>query len=145
MSMVRRTGSPGGSVATRERTTRVATPPKRSVDDPVVSAIDDLSEAVRQNVEDERVLTKQLRVLRTRRVRGATTRELLEGEEAPPTLGVVTQVLSRIGNASGVFRRTLADNLTEEGVSVTGIARLFGVTHQRTSALLRRSRRAEKE
>jgi hypothetical protein len=106
--------------------------------DPVLSAIDELSSAVRENVEDEKVLNRKLRTMRSNRLRGASTRELLASEESPAALSVLGRILSRLGRASSIFRRTFARDLHGQGVTVTAIARLFGVTHQRTSALLRR-------
>jgi hypothetical protein len=106
--------------------------------DPVVNAIDELSSAVQANVEDEKILARKLRVMRSNRVRGATTKELLAAEPSPSSLNVLGRVLLRFGSASSTFRRSLANDLYAEGESVTAIARLFGVTHQRASALLRR-------
>ncbi|HWD25253.1 MAG TPA: hypothetical protein VG368_07285 [Acidimicrobiales bacterium] len=108
--------------------------------DPVIAAIDELSSAVRANVEDERVLNRNLRSMRSRRMRGSSARQLLTNEVSPETLTVLGRLLSRLGRASGIFRRALARDLLAEGQSVTSIARLFGVTHQRTSALLRQGR-----
>jgi hypothetical protein len=107
--------------------------------DPVISAIDDLSSAVRANVEDEKVLAKNLRSMRSRRAGGASARDLLENEKTPTTLSVLGTIMLRIGRASGIFRRAIARDLRDDGESVTRIARLFGVTHQRTSALLRQN------
>ena len=42
-----------------------------------------------------------------------------------------------LGSSSGAFRRALVLALREEGVSIPAIARMFGVTHQRVSNLLR--------
>jgi hypothetical protein len=108
-----------------------------SSNDPVVSAIDELASAVKANVEDEKILTKNLRAMRSSRIKGATARELFASESGPSTLSVLGRVMLRVGHASGIFRRALARDLRDSGESVTSIARLFGVTHQRTSALLR--------
>jgi hypothetical protein len=105
--------------------------------DPIVAAIDELSSAVKANVEDEKVLAHNLRVMRSRRLKGASTRELITAESSPSTLPLVGRVMLRLGRGSGIFRRSLAHDLRSEGHSVTAIARLFGVTHQRASALLR--------
>jgi len=96
--------------------------------DPVIAAIDELASAVQANVEDERVLNRKLRAMRSRRVRGSSTRQLLVNEGSPETMTVLGRVLSRIGRASGIFRRALAHDLRGDGESVTSIARLFGVT-----------------
>ena len=52
---------------------------------------------------------------------------------------VVSQMLARLSKASGTVREELVDVLRAEGASIPSIARLFGVTHQRVSNLLRRS------
>jgi hypothetical protein len=113
------------------------------IDDPVLCAIDELASAVRANVEDERVLAKRLRTMRSRRVRGASTNQLLHEEATPTALSLLGRVLLRLGRASSTFRRTLAHELRDEGETVTGIARLFAVSHQRTSALLRTGRQTD--
>lgn len=105
--------------------------------DPVIAALDSLAIAVDESEADSRQLKRNLAVVRGRRLRGRRWSEIIGDESTPGTLALLGRILARLGNASGAFRRALARDLRAEGESVTGIARLFGVTHQRTSALLR--------
>jgi hypothetical protein len=110
--------------------------------DPVIAAIDELTVAVEANVEDERALAGNLRKMRSRRARGASTRDLLSADASPSALSLIGRVMVRFATASALLRRALARDLRSEGESVTAIARLFGVTHQRASTLLRNEGRS---
>ena len=105
--------------------------------DPVVEALDGLAVAVDESAEDTRRLKRNISMLKRSRQRGRGWREILADEDEPSTLTLLGRILLRFGAAGGAFRRALARELRTEGESVTGIARLFGVSHQRTSALLR--------
>src|SRR5580704_15012951 len=87
------------------------------VNDPVIAAIDELAVAVAANVEDERVLTRNLRTMRARRARGASSRELLATDANPSTLSLIGRVMVRFGRASAVLRRALARDLRGDGES----------------------------
>jgi predicted transcriptional regulator len=57
----------------------------------------------------------------------------------------LTTIATNFGRASGAFRRALAIGLRQEGMQVTEIAALFGVSRQRVSALIRPRRQGENE
>jgi hypothetical protein len=105
--------------------------------DGVLAALDGMTAAVQENIKDERVLVRRLGRLRDGRARGATWQDLLARETRPGTLGLATQILRRLTAAAGRFRRALAAGLRAEGATIPAIAALFGVSHQRVSALLR--------
>ena len=109
--------------------------------DGVVAALDDMTEAVQENIKDERLLVRRLGRLRDGRARGATWHDLLSGENRPGALGLAAQILRRLTESAGRLRRALAAGLRAEGATIPAIAALFGVSHQRVSALLRRSDR----
>ncbi|MEA2715707.1 MAG: hypothetical protein QOI99_24, partial [Actinomycetota bacterium] len=106
--------------------------------DGVLAALDGMTAAVQENIKDERVLVRRLGRLRDGRARGATWQDLLTRETRPGALGLATQILRRLTGAAGRFRRALAAGLRAEGATIPAIATLFGVSHQRVSALLRR-------
>lgn len=108
-------------------------------DDPVVQAIDRLTDVIEENARDERVLARRLRRLRDGRVAGRPWRRLLDSEPDPGALMVVGRMLARMSGASGGLRRSLARAVRSEGETVSEIARRFGVTHQRVSTILRSS------
>ena len=121
---------------------REATPvdePARAAGDPTLVALDELSAALDDLSRDQRDLAQRIDALRQARQRGASWQEILSREEPPGSMQVVSQMLARLSKASGTVRKELVDVLRSEGASIPSIARLFGVTHQRVSNLLRRS------
>jgi hypothetical protein len=110
-----------------------------SDDDRTLQALDALAEALEQIAEDHRELARKIGELRLARQKGSPWQEILADEEPPGTMQVVSRMLACLSRASGSLRKEMVDELREEGASIPAIARLFGVTHQRVSNLLRRS------
>ena len=106
--------------------------------DEVLEAIDALTEAVEANSDDEKLLTQRLDDLRRQREQGTPVTQALSEEGNPGTMQVLGRVLSRLMDASGNVRRSLARSMRSEGTSIPAIARIFGVTHQRVSNILNR-------
>lgn len=110
-----------------------------SAADPTLQALDALSEALEQIAEDQKVLVTKIEELRRARRKGLPWQDILVEEDAPGSMQVVSRMLACLSKASGTLRKELVDELREEGATIPAIARLFGVTHQRVSNLLRRS------
>ena len=106
--------------------------------DQVLGALQSLALVLEQNAEEERLLAERIRKLIEVRHGGASWLEALQQEEQPGTIHLVSSVLGRLSSASGAVRRELVFSLRAEKVTIPVIARLFGVTHQRVSNLLRR-------
>ncbi|MGH9089625.1 MAG: hypothetical protein ACRDYZ_16210 [Acidimicrobiales bacterium] len=106
--------------------------------DESLAALDALSRALAQIAEDQQLLEAKLGELRRQRASGKEWREILSDEEQPGSMQVVSRMLACLAKASGTLRKELVDTLRREGVSIPAIARMFGVTHQRVSNLLRR-------
>jgi hypothetical protein len=106
--------------------------------DATLRALDALTHALAEMGDDQRLLEKRLQELYRQRSEGRAWRDILADEEAPGTMQVVSHMLACLAKASGTLRKELVDTLRREGVSIPAIARLFGVTHQRVSNLLRR-------
>lgn len=106
--------------------------------DATLSALDALSHALTEMSSDQRLLERRLRDLHRQRSEGRAWRDILADEEPPGTMQVVSRMLACLAKASGTLRKELVDTLRREGVSIPAIAKLFGVTHQRVSNLLRR-------
>ncbi len=106
--------------------------------DATLSALDALSHALGEMSHDRELLEKRLRELHRQRSEGRPWRDILAEEEPPGTMQVVSRMLACLAKASGTLRKELVDTLRTEGVSIPSIAKLFGVTHQRVSNLLRR-------
>ncbi|MGH8989238.1 MAG: hypothetical protein ACRDXC_11725 [Acidimicrobiales bacterium] len=106
--------------------------------DATLRALEALSDALAEISEDQQLLEQRLRHLHRQRSEGREWRDILADEEAPGTMQVVSRMLACLAKASGTLRKELVDTLRREGVSIPAIAKLFGVTHQRVSNLLRR-------
>jgi hypothetical protein len=109
-----------------------------ATEDATLSALDALSDALSEMAHDQQLLEKRLRDLHRQRSEGRAWRDILADEEPPGTMQVVSRMLGCLAKASGTLRKELVDTLRREGVSIPAIAKLFGVTHQRVSNLLRR-------
>ena len=107
--------------------------------DPVSCAFADLARVLEDSTRDHRVLTERIRSVEGRRASGGSWRDALAAEEEPGTLQLLSQTLARLSLASGILRKALVVELRGEGNSIPSIARLFGVTHQRVSNLLRQT------
>ncbi|MDA8076283.1 MAG: hypothetical protein M0Z40_13820 [Actinomycetota bacterium] len=108
-------------------------------DDATLRALDALSGALAELRRDTQLLEGRLQDLRRRRSEGRAWRDILGDEEAPGAMQVVSRMLACLAKASGTLRKELVDSLRREGASIPAIAKLFGVTHQRISNLLRRT------
>jgi hypothetical protein len=116
----------------------ISRPRTATGEDASLAALDALTRALAQISEDQRLLETKLQELRRQRERGLEWREILSSEEAPGAMQIVSRMLACLAKASGTLRKELVDTLRREGVSIPAIARMFGVTHQRVSNLLRR-------
>jgi hypothetical protein len=109
-----------------------------STGDVTLGALEALSSALDEIGSDQRQLAKRLEELHRQRSSGRSWQEILSEEDPPGTMQLVSRILACLAKASGTLRKELVDSLRREGVSIPAIARLFGVTHQRVSNLLRR-------
>jgi hypothetical protein len=106
--------------------------------DEVLNALNELEIVLRENAEQERLLSKRIADVRLARENGNEWKSILADEDEPGTVQLVSTILRRQSEASGYLRRSLVVALRAEGQSIPSIAHLFGVTHQRVSNLLRR-------
>ena len=105
--------------------------------DHVVDALGQLVDALhRNNDRIERAVTKA-DVLRSRREAGESWKEIVAADDRPLIIELIGQNLDELYSAGGRLRRALARALYDDGMSMEQIARTFGVTRQRVSALLR--------
>lgn len=106
--------------------------------DATLDALGALGDALEQLAKDHQLLEGRLKELHRERADGRPWRDILAEEDAPGTMQIVSRMLACLAKASGTLRKELVDSLRREGVSIPAIAKLFGVTHQRVSNLLRR-------
>jgi hypothetical protein len=107
--------------------------------DQVMAALDDLTATVEANARDGKLLVRRIDELRRARAAGRPWREILGRQRTPGALDLVGRMLNRLGESSAGLRRPLASALRREGLSIPSVARIFGVSHQRVSTVLRRS------
>ncbi len=111
--------------------------PMHRSDERAIEAFAALADALETNAEDQRLLAQRIRMITQARRAGRSWMDVLGQEPDPGTVQLVSRVLGRISLASGTLRKALVLELREEGASIPAIARLFCVTHQRVSNLLR--------
>ena len=75
--------------------------------------------------------------LQTQRRQGLSWYEIVTAEDRPLIVEQVSSAMSALAGAGSQWRRTQAQALHDENVSINRIAELYGVTRQRVSALLR--------
>jgi hypothetical protein len=108
--------------------------------DAVVDAIDDVSNAVEENVQDEANLLAELAQVRRDRVAGVPLQEALGASGRPRVLVLMNGVVDRVTLTSARLRDALVATLVRDGESVSSVAKRFEVTHQRISSILRRGK-----
>jgi hypothetical protein len=119
--------------------------PGESGEDPVVAALAALSDVAASSANDLISLNEDLAALRNHRVRGRSWHRIISEGDSPNPLPTLTTIATNFARASGAFRRALAVGLRKEGMQVSEIAVLFGVSRQRVSALIRPRPQGESE
>lgn len=104
-------------------------------------ALETLFEAVRHAQEQLDAVSARAEFLRRERAQGRPYAELVDEQERPLLVELLTKVLDELSTAGAAFRRAEARVLHEDGMSQEAIARLFGVTRQRVGVLLQNSQR----
>ena len=108
--------------------------------DAFMDAIDDLDRALDDSIEMTQRMKQRIAQLRTARAQGRPLREIVPEEETPLLVQLLTESTNLLHSFGNRVRRTEARALHGEGMTMDEIARLFGVTRQRVSALLRDER-----
>src|SRR3954451_6503764 len=96
-----------------------------------------LDDAIEQTLVELSATRHRIERLHTERAAGREWRDISETAERPLVVETVTAALDRLSSAGSRFRRAQARELHQSGLSMDGVASLFGVTRQRVSALLR--------
>lgn len=108
----------------------------RSVsDDPVLEALDELVAVGRSNVVAWMGVMERVAEIRAMRLAGAAYKEMSRGEGVS-VVEAVAASQERLTAAGARFRRAVVRQLHDEGMEAAAIARAFGVSRQRITALL---------
>lgn len=102
-----------------------------------IEALDELDRALDRAVEMAGLMKERMVALRTAHAEGRPLRETVPAEQSPLIVQLITESTNLLHSYGNRVRRTEARALYAEGMTMDEIARLFGVTRQRVSALLR--------
>lgn len=102
-----------------------------------IEALEDLDRALDQSAEMVERMRRRIGEIRRVHDQGRPLREIVPEEEAPLIVQLLTESTNLLHSYGNRVRRTEARALHREGMTMDEIAKLFGVTRQRVSALLR--------
>ena len=106
-------------------------------DQAMARALDDVADAADVTALDQQRLARRARSMSRQRRFGSSWVQILERERQPGLIALMDRSARRLQEVSGRFRPVLGRALVAEGLSTRQIARMFGVTRQRISAMLR--------
>jgi hypothetical protein len=104
-----------------------------------LEALSALEQALARNVELYEQMGERIAYLRREIDTGRPLPEIVMAEQPPLVVQLLTESANVLHTYGTRVRRTEARALHREGVTMDAIARLFGVSRQRVSALLRDS------
>lgn len=102
-----------------------------------VDALRALERALEQNQQRTQRMKARIDQLVEACETGQPISEIVPQESTPLTVQLLTESVQALNEYGGELRRTEAQVLHREGMTMGQIAELFGVTRQRISALLR--------
>lgn len=102
-----------------------------------LQALDELDDALTRSTEMTARMRARIAYLKAQIAAGRALREIVPAEEAPLLVQLLTESAGLLHTYGNRVRRTEALALHHEGMTMDEIARLFGVSRQRVSALLR--------
>ena len=105
--------------------------------DELAAALRDLAAALERNKERIDRAVAKAEELCEARGEGEHWSKIVEQAGGTLVIELIGENLDELYGAGGRVRRAMAAELHREGLSMEAIARLFGVTRQRVSALLR--------
>jgi hypothetical protein len=111
-------------------------------DQAMTRALDEVAEAADETALDQQRLARRARSMGRQRRSGSPWLKILQRERQPGLLALMASSARRLHEVSGRFRPVLGQALVDEGLSTRQVAKLFGVTRQRISAMLSRAESA---
>jgi len=106
-------------------------------DDDVLLALDRLVDAVHATQRANEDILRRAEQIRAQRAEGRTWGEIVDHAEGTLAVELVRRNLEALFDAGGQLRRAEARALHDEGRTMEEIAKIFGVSRQRVSALLK--------
>ena len=102
-----------------------------------LEALRQLDHALDENIERAERMKRRIAELEEACTAGRPLKEIVPEEETPLIVQLLTESADALHEHGSRVRRTEARALHREGMTMDQIARLFGVSRQRVSALLR--------
>jgi hypothetical protein len=106
-------------------------------DDEVLAALSEAMCALEASTRRNQLALTQAGHMAEARAEGRAWKDIVEGEERPLVVELMTESLGALLEAGARLRRAKARALHEDGVTMEAIGQLFGVTRQRVSSLIR--------
>ena len=129
-------GSEGGRTLEPQPTELALEGAADLVDDPELLALADLVAAAERMSQVCALIRDHAAQIRASRLQGLSFREIVERENRPLIVEVLTEATSGFEAAGTRFRQAKAAALRREGMTLEAIGALFGLTRQRISRLL---------
>jgi DNA-binding transcriptional ArsR family regulator len=108
----------------------------REKNDDFLEALTALEGVLDDNMERGKLIKKRIARLRRLRESGMSYSELVDSEDGPLIVHLLTESSAALDTCGATVRRAEARALHGEGMTMEQIAERFGVTRQRVSALL---------
>ncbi len=105
--------------------------------DPALDALAGLCDVARRTIAQATEILARAEHIRDQRAAGLAYREIVPAEQRPLIVELLSAIQTDLSDAGSRWRRAEARALHCEGLSMDGIAALFGVSRQRVSSLLR--------
>jgi DNA-directed RNA polymerase sigma subunit (sigma70/sigma32) len=102
-----------------------------------IAALSELDQALDANIDRAQRMKRRIAELQRASASGRPIKEIVPEETTPLLVQLLTESADTLHVYGSRVRRTEARTLHHEGLTMDQIARLFGVSRQRVSALLR--------
>jgi DNA-directed RNA polymerase specialized sigma24 family protein len=116
-------------------------PKDERAEDEVLRALDSLVEALAEFLGQVGLVALRSNRIHRDRAAGHSYAEIMTDPGGPLVSELVSSMLASLLDAGSRFRQAEAQALYDEGLTMSKIAALFGVSRQRVSTLLRDARR----
>lgn len=107
-------------------------------DGTVSSALNAVADAAEETARESADLAQESRQASREMAGGTTARSAMESGRPQRIFHIAEATAKRLLAATGALRKAFVSQLRAEGTRVSTISRLFGVSHQRISALSRK-------
>ncbi|MCU1449868.1 MAG: hypothetical protein JWP02_2038 [Acidimicrobiales bacterium] len=111
------------------------TPP--DCNDEVLAALGEVISALEASTQRNQAALVRAKRMVKQRGSGRAWRDIVEDEQRPLVVELMTESLDALLEAGSRLRRAKARALHDDGVTMAAIGKLFGVTRQRVSSLMR--------